>query len=75
MNDLTNNKHLRPYMCNKGMFSAHNGQIPLQKIGLTTTCMATQNDERMIGLRGFEIKYTPSCGKGSLFLPSLCLVL
>ena len=52
-----------------GVFSARYGQIPLQKIGLTTTCMASQNDERMIGLRGFEIKYIPSCGKTSLPLP------
>lgn len=38
-------------------------EIPLQKIGLTATCKAAQNDERIIGLRGFEIKYTPSCGE------------
>lgn len=55
------------------MFSSRHGQIPVQKIGLTTTCMATQNDERMIGLKGFEIKYTPSCGKTSRPLPLHCL--
>ncbi|XP_078356644.1 uncharacterized protein LOC144641508 [Oculina patagonica] len=37
-------------------------EVPCQRIGLTTTCKATQSDDRMIGHRGFEISYTPSYG-------------
>ena len=59
-NDLTT--RLQGCACINGKFSSRRGQIPIQKIGLTTTCMAAQNDERIIGLRGFEIKYTPSYG-------------
>ena len=38
-------------------------QVPLQKIGLTTTCKRSQEDDSFIGLHGFEIEYRPNCGK------------
>jgi len=40
-------------------------EVPLQRIGLTATCKASQNDERIIGHHGFEIQYRPNYAKAA----------
>lgn len=44
------------------LLSLYPFEIPRQSIGLTTTCKAIQDDDRMIGHQGFEITYRPSSG-------------